>query len=852
MLQFGGIGPMKMSARMILGIILVAATNFSAAAGDGSPDLRTINPTGVQRGVSAKLRLVGARLTSPQAIIFYQPGIAVTALTAENAENVIADCTIAPDCPLGEHALRLRTSGGLTELRTVFVGALPCVDEVEPNSDFAAPQKVALDSTIAGTVTSEDIDYYAVDLKAGDRIVAEIEAMRLGRAMFDPSIAILDSRRFELATCDDSSLLLQDSVAAAIAPSDGTYVVAVREASYGGGDNFAYRLHVTGAPRPIVAFPPGAQSGETLPLTLLGDPKGAIGKSVTIPADAAGLWPLWLDDGGSTTPSPVWLWISPMSQLVEGVPPPPTVPPASPASAPADPASQPAATQPLPTAPPASPIAFAGVIGEPGQTDTWRFSARKDQQLEIRVIARRIRSPLDSVITVANAAGEGAASNDDAVGPDSVLRFGAKADGEYVVQIRDQRGRGGPEFVYRLEVAPITPALSLAIERVDSRRAQYLQEIVVPRGNRFAVLIRVDRRDVGGPIAIEAPTLPVGVTLSAFPLIPELQHVPVVFEAAADAPLDGGLYEIRGRLARDGGDLLGRLSQYFPLVVGPPNDTPYYTTAVSRPALAVTDAAPFKVQLVAPAAPLLKNGSIDLKILVERAEGFKGDVTARMLWNPPGVGANPTITIPADKTEASYTLNAAGDAPARTYKIALSAVASVGGGEMWVSSQLVDLTVAEPFVSGTIQMAATEQGKPTTLLCKLEPARPFEGKAGVTLLGLPPKVTATPREITAADREIIFDLTAADDAPAGQHGGLFCELTGTEGGQPVRHRFAFNGVLRIDAPKPAVAAAPAPGAPAPSAPAPPKPLSRLDQLRKEATEKQPASQPAPESPKGSP
>lgn len=843
---------MKRSLRMGLAIVWVAAANLSAAACDGSPDLRSISPTGVQRGTSAKLRFVGARLTNPQAVIFYQPGITVTSLTAESAESVTADCTIAPDCPLGEHPLRLRTSGGLTELRTMFVGTLPGIDEIEPNSDFATPQKIALNSTVSGTVTSEDIDYYAVDLKAGDRIVAEIEAMRLGRAMFDPSIAIFDSRRFELATCDDSSLLLQDSVAVAIAPADGTYVVAVREASYGGGDNFAYRLHVTSAARPIVAFPPGAQAGETLSVKLLGDPKGTLEKSVTIPADADGLWPLWLNDGGMITPSPIWLWVSPMPQLVEGIPPPPPAPPASPASAPADAASQPAASQTLPPAAPASPIAFAGVIGEPGQTDTWRFSAQKDQQLEVRVIARRIRSPLDSVITVANSAGEGAASNDDAVGPDSVLRFGAKADGEYVVQIRDQRGRGGPEFVYRLEVAPIVPALSLAIERVDSRRPQYLQEIVVPRGNRFAVLMRVDRRDVGGPITIEAPTLPAGVTLSAFPLIPELQHVPVVFEAAADAPLDGGLYELRGRLAREGGDLLGRLSQSFPLVVGPPNDTPYYTTTVSRPAIAVTEAAPFTIQLAAPAAPLLKNGSIELKVLVERAEGFKGDVTARMLWNPPGVGANPTLAIPADRVEALYTLNAAGDAPARTYKVALSAVATVGGGEMWVSSQLVDLTVAEPFVSGTIQMAATEQGKPTTLLCKLEPARAFEGKAGVTLLGLPPKVTATPREITAADREIIFDLTAAADAPAGQHGGLFCELTAIEGGQPVRHRFAFNGVLRIDAPKPAVAAAPAPAAPAPSAPATPKPLSRLDQLRREAAEKQPTSQPAPESPKGSP
>lgn len=833
--------------------LVFAAVGLCCAAapgGDGSPDLQRVEPAGAQRGVEARFRLSGARLTNPQAILFYEPGITVKGLTAESADAVVADCTIAPDCPLGQHALRLRTTGGLTELRTVFIGALPVVEEVEPNNDFAAPQKVAINSTIAGVVKSEDVDYYAVDLKAGDRIVAEIEAMRLGRAMFDPSIAILDSRRFDLAACDDSALLLQDSVAAAIAPADGAYVVAVREASYGGGDNFEYRLHITSAARPTVAFPPGGRAGDTIDVQLLGDPKGTFTKPVTLPADREGLWPLWIDDGGVAAPSPVWLWVSPIQQVVEGAPPPATSPASAPASAAASPAtqSQPAAAPTAP--PPAAPIAFAGVISAPGQIDSWRFSARKDQPLEVRVIARRVRSPLDSVLNVASAAGEGLGGNDDAIGPDSVLRFTAKADGEYVAQVRDQRGRGGPLFVYRLEIVPVAASLALALERVDSRRPQYLQEIAVPRGNRYAALIRVDRRDVGGPVTIDAPALPAGMKMIAAPLIPELQQAPVIFEAADDAPLDGGLYEIRARLPRDGGDLVGRLEQTFPLVVGPPNDTAYYTTTVDRAAIAVTDPAPFKVQLVAPGAPLLRNGSIELKVVVDRAADFKGEVHARMLWNPPGVGASPNIKITADATDGLYTLNAAGDAPARTCKIAVAAVATVGGGEMWVSSQLVDLTIAEPFVNGSIQMAATEQGKPTTLLCKLEPVRPFEGKAAITLLGLPPKVTATPREITAADKEVVFDITPAADAPTGRHGGLFCEFLGSENGRPVRHRFAFNGVIRIDAPKPASAAAAPKPEPNAHTAAPTRPLSRLDQLRKEAAEDATASQPASQPAKG--
>jgi len=69
---------------------------------------------------------------------------------------------------------------------------------------------VPLNTTVTGVVENEDVDYYAVDCKKGQRLSVEIEAMRLGTTLFDPYIAILDAKRFELATSDDSPLLGQD------------------------------------------------------------------------------------------------------------------------------------------------------------------------------------------------------------------------------------------------------------------------------------------------------------------------------------------------------------------------------------------------------------------------------------------------------------------------------------------------------------------------------------------------------------------------------------------------------------------------------------------------------------------
>ena len=56
-------------------------------------------------------------------------------------EQVKVAVKIAPECRLGEHHLRVRTATGISELRTFWVGALPSIDEKEPNSDFAAPQR---------------------------------------------------------------------------------------------------------------------------------------------------------------------------------------------------------------------------------------------------------------------------------------------------------------------------------------------------------------------------------------------------------------------------------------------------------------------------------------------------------------------------------------------------------------------------------------------------------------------------------------------------------------------------------------------------------------------------------------
>src|SRR6266852_5771144 len=281
---------------------LSAAILFSTVAQAASPALGSITPRGGQRGTETVMYFNGARLTDAKEIFLYYPGITVSKLEVVNDGQVKAAVKIAADCRLGEHAMRVRTATGISELRTYYVGALPQIEEKEPNSDFASPQKIPLNVTVNGVIDNEDVDYFAFDAKKGQRVTAEIEGMRLGSALFDPYVAILNSKRFELAASDDAPLLGQAAVASVVIPADGTYIVEVRERAYGGG-GCLYRLHVGTFPRPTAVVPAGGKLGEEVEVRFLGDPAGEIKQKIKLPATYQAKFGVFAQDAGGIAPS---------------------------------------------------------------------------------------------------------------------------------------------------------------------------------------------------------------------------------------------------------------------------------------------------------------------------------------------------------------------------------------------------------------------------------------------------------------------------------------------------------------------------------------------------------------------
>lgn len=789
------------------------------------PDFNSIQPRGGQRGTDVDVTFSGNRLADTEEIISYNPtGIKALEFKVENPNTLKVKLHIEPGCQLGEQLFRIRTKSGISYARNFFVDQFPAVDEKEPNTLLEEAQPITTGVTIAGTARSEDTDYYKIEAKKGERISVEVEGIRLCTNFWDPYVAIMNSKKFELATCDDSPLGIQDGHASVIIPEDGTYYVEVRDSSYAGNDGAQYRVHVGSYPRPTVAYPPGGKAGTEVEVTYLGDAGGPIKEKVTVPNTPGEVLPLFAKANNLSAPSANPFRITNIDNVLEAEP------------------NNNHAEAKKNAAPPALPMAFNGIIEKAEDEDWFKFTAKKGERYDLIVHARGIRSPLDPVLELFNKDGGGINGNDDnGANPDSKIGgWQVPEDGEYYLRVRDHLKRGGADFVYRVEVAPPETGLTTYISRYDRNDSQQWVQTAIPRGNRHAIQVHVDRTGVGGDVGFDCANLPPGVKLET-EVIPgqTAEHI-MILSAAPDAPLGAALLQMKPKLMDPKAPVVpGRWMNNIEFIQGEPNNTPYVVSRQKVYPVAVVEEIPYSLELVPPTVPIVQSGTMNLKVKATRKEGFKAAITVRMLWNPPGISAPGTIAIPENQNEADYQITCNGDAPANTWKIAVRGETDAGQGPIYCSSALTPITVAPPYFTMKMEMASTEQGKPTELFCKLEVKKPWQGKAKVNVLGLPAKTSTKEMEIGAEDKELRFPVTTAPDSPTGKHQNLFCQALIMENGVPIPHTIGQGGVIRIDPPPPApppaaVAKTDAPPPPKQEAPAAPKPLSRLEQLRQQA------------------
>ncbi|MAI34358.1 MAG: PPC domain-containing protein [Rubripirellula sp.] len=775
------------------------------------PDIVSSTPRGMQRGTTQTVVITGSRLSDSRQIIVDREGINVKSVKPVSASKVEVEFEVPADSAPGLYPIRLVSETGLSNVMMFSVGVLPNVEEKEPNSEFATPQVIEKNVTVEGAIAREDEDYYVVELKEGESLTAELEGVRIkkGRSnpFFDPYVAILNSERFEMATSDDAPLLQQDCLCSMRAPADGKYIIVVRDSSFG-GNNDRYRLHVGSFPRPIAVVPAGGPPGALIDMTFVSATGDAWIEKVQLPSQPQEAFPLVVANDQGVSPSPNFIRVQEMPNVVEQEP---------------NNSFKESTVGALPGA-------FCGFIGEPGDTDFFSFEAKKDQTVSINLFARKIlRSELDGVINVYNAAGSRVGGNDDSGGPDSRLDYKIPADGVYHVSVNDHLRNGGAGYAYRLEVQLVKPDLVLTL---PDRQRYVATQINVPQGNNAAVMINATRQRVGGAIDISGLNLPEGVTITPIQMPANRTTVPLLLSATPEAKLDGRLVNFVGKITDNPTE--GRYTQRHQLLIGQNNSVVYDYNA-DRAAVSVIKASPCSFEIVQPQVPIVRNGSMELVVKVERGE-FEGDIPIRMLYNPPGIASTGSVTIPKGKNEAKISVTANSSAAIGDWPIIVYAV--VGGNE--IATMPATLAIEDRLFAFEFPKTSTELNAEADVLVDVEVLRDFAGTCELELVGLPAGVVCEKSKVavTKDTEQVSFPVKVSEKARVGQHKTLVVRAT-VSNDQGIIKQTQGTGTLQVDKPIPAPVTKPKP-APAkptakpaakPPAPVKKKPLSRLEQLR---------------------
>jgi len=823
--------------------LLIVPAIASPAFAIQQRNIEVLMPRGGQRGTTVDILIQGMDLADPQEFLFYRTGIraidieTLPPLTrpvslhhgARVQEQLRCRFVIAPDCPVGEHPLRLRTATTLTTLATFWVSPFPTVEETErggfrieydggvtkiiavspkpgeaSNDTLETAQPISLNVTVSGEIKAKqtlDRDLYRVSLQAGQRLSVEVDSVRLSdkayaEQEYDLLARVLDADGHEVAMNDDSELHTQDPILSMIAPQSGEYFVEIRQRLYKGGRWNFYRAHIGTYARPLIAFPLGGPSGTPLPIELLGDAAGTSTQTVTLPS-IPGDFDFFPGDTGQQPPSPLPLRVSGYPNVMEG--------------------------QPVETLP----VALNGIISETRQTDRFQFTVKKGDRYRVRVFARGQGSVLDPSIRIRHmGSDEPKLEADDSQWPDrdrfAIIRnlqrpalldpsviFEPQHDGEYALEIRDMRGLGGERFVYRIEIEPVRDAVhtysyGFANDAFEINRTM---GFIAPQNNRWTINVSLGQgqgNQYRGDLKLVAYGLPDGIQMIAPRVKPGMSRVPVQFVAEPGIPQQTQLFRIEAQPA-EGTQTLESSSQVYVPFINHSGGRAWNGVFLDHYALAVTRPAPFSIRLVRPEIPLSQSGELGLRVQVTRHGDFTGPIDIQPNWLPPGVAGGGAVTVTANESQVIFPLSASPNAAAGVWKIAMNATTAdnewyyTGVGRIRVSSKFVDLTVAEPYIDVKFQPVAVRRGQTARIVCQVEQRKSFSGAAVATIVGLPKgvKLVGPAPLVGPTDRQVVFEVVANNETLLGQYKELKCELTFREGGQEIRQR-SGRGILRVD------------------------------------------------------
>lgn len=728
-------------------VAALAVLSFGSIAAAQVPSIGSITPQAVAPGQTVDLTINGGNLKGATQLVTSFPSQAVLSPDVKdngtNPAQVVFRVTLPPDAGPGVHAVRVQTPGGISPLKLIVVDDAQSVAQTGANGAFATPQVVTPPVAIDGAVPALNRHFYKMTLPAGQKVSIEVLARRMGSAL-DPMIRVLDAQGRELTYNDDAAGLMGDSQLSFTPAAAGDYIVEIRDIRWQGG---AYRLRIGDFPLVSVPYPMAAKRGADASLSFAGlDIDGIAPIAVKVPTDPSqSAVTVGVKRAGGRTSGMASLSLSDTDEALE--------------------------VEPNDTQDKATRVALgAGLNGrfeKPGDADRFIFTAKANDKFTFRAVTRQQGSPTDVTLKLLKADGSQLAEVEDTGTEDAVLNGAFPADGDYVLLVEELVKRGGPQYAYRIAVAP-TPPPGFSI-------AATADALNIAAGGTASIPVTVTRTGYAGAIQVAAVDLPPGVVSSPTVIGPNLGGAILTVKSNPDA-VQGKPFPIRiVGTAKVGAADVQSIATIDVAIKAANSAMPFSPEVLSRNvALAVGPAPQFTVRAEPAEAVFGQNLATSLKIIVTRQPTFDEDITLALVpfiaGQPPvPAGITPTVKpIPKGANEIDLAITGAANAPLGEFTGVLVATLKKGNDTHTQTVPGIILKVQAPYaLKGEAVEGKVAKGGMLKIKVKAERNPAYKGPINLTFQNLPKGVTAAAAMIPADQNEAEAVLTAAADAAPG-------------------------------------------------------------------------------------
>ncbi|QDS96508.1 hypothetical protein FF011L_53200 [Roseimaritima multifibrata] len=590
----------------------------------------------------------GSHTDESEQLEFSHPGIVATVLMAAPQPLTNAETkrygnfrvTLSPDVPEGRYEVRAIGRFGISNPRSILVdkGAQP-IRPVQSDPSSASP--LALDAVYFNHATSQSRNFYSLPVVAGKEYLVRLMTHSIDSRML-ASASLINRKAQTIRSVIGTDY--SDLEFAFIAEETAPLTIMIHDALYRGGPDYSYGLQVT-----------ESTDSDSPPSSIAQHP---------LVISAPALQPIRVAESDTTVNLQV-------------------------------------------------PGAVESDFDSPTDQDQFICKLQKASPVTIEVVSQRLGEPTDVRMVVERAIDDAAgvrtwqrvATAEDShnvtdavirlATNDPILNFTPPEDGDYRITLTDlDTGLSlGSVQRYQLSVAPPNDSWELAAYHVYPNKDANVSRPTgahLARGGALTIRVFAIRNQMTAPIKVTIPDLPPGLSCPPAWIASNQNQTDLIVTASAEAPIQQAEFQVQG-IAMDGTGIeaAGDKEASDPASSAPANPAPakriaksvtvvwekdgYRPTAHTRltDSLAIAsselDVYPVSID-PASTEPITTAKGTKPKVLikVQRQEGSKDAIVLRGKNLPAGVAAG-DLTIPADKSEAEWTIDVTANAKPGTY-----------------------------------------------------------------------------------------------------------------------------------------------------------------------------------------